>query len=304
MDRVTDVDLKLLRVFVAVAEAQGFAAAESQLDLSTSTISLHMSKLEGRLGVRLCERGRSGFELTERGRVVYQESKRILKSLDDFSETLARVRTKLAGRLSIGMTDALVMHPLFPISDAIREFNSVENEVEIELVVSPRQVLEHDVFEGRIHAAIGPFVRATAGLRFTPLFRDPQDLYCGGGHPLFGAPPEQAAAADLSQYRSVVRQYQNEFDRSRLGVVRSAAVVNNMEAMLVLLLSGGYIGYLPRYYAQSWVERGLLAKIDREDGTYDSEHAILTKRGDRDSSVVQRFLWIVKDVVSRRKDAP
>ena len=54
-------DLRLLRVFAKVVEAGGFSAAQIELNVSQSTISTHMTALEQRLGMRLCERGRSGF---------------------------------------------------------------------------------------------------------------------------------------------------------------------------------------------------------------------------------------------------
>ena len=56
-----DVDLRLLRVFLAVADAGSFSGAQAQLNVGGSTISLHMRELEKRVGFRLCERGRGGF---------------------------------------------------------------------------------------------------------------------------------------------------------------------------------------------------------------------------------------------------
>ena len=69
MSRMTieTADLRLFRLFMTVVEAGGFTAAQSELNLSLSTISTHFAELEGRLGVRLCRRGRSGFKLTEEG---------------------------------------------------------------------------------------------------------------------------------------------------------------------------------------------------------------------------------------------
>ena len=45
---------------------------------------------------------------------------------------------------------------------------------------------------------------------------------------------------------------------ARHGFKHSAATVESMEAQLILVLSGAYIGYLPEHYAQSWVEQGRL----------------------------------------------
>ena len=60
-------DLHLLYVFTSVAEAQGFSAAQIELNVSQSTISRQVSDLELRLGMKLCHRGRSGFRMTEKG---------------------------------------------------------------------------------------------------------------------------------------------------------------------------------------------------------------------------------------------
>ena len=296
MNRVSDLDLRMLRIFVAVTEAGGFSAAESQLNISTSTISIHMSNLEKRIGIRLCSRGRSGFRLTERGQVVYQETRQLLKTLDDYPGVLAGAKSLIAGRLAIGMVDGLVTHPRFPVAQAVRHFNQSDNDVQIELRVASRQSLEHDVVEGVLHAAIGPFVREITGLAFAPLFRERHELYCGKGHALFNAQRRIMARADLSTYPAVIRMYHADFDNARLKVVREAASVVTMEAMLTLLLSGGYIGYLPTHFARPWVESGELSEITRADMGYDSQHHLMTKRASRESTAMERFVGIVHGI--------
>ena len=74
LTNLSEGDIRLLKVFAKVVEAGGFSAAQIDLNISQSTISTHMTSLEQRLGVRLCERGRSGFHLTERGKLIYQEA--------------------------------------------------------------------------------------------------------------------------------------------------------------------------------------------------------------------------------------
>lgn len=294
MKRVADVDLRLLRIFVTVVKAQGFAAAEAYLNVSTSTISVHISDLEKRLGIRLCDRGRSGFRLTERGRIVYEETKRILLALDDFAGAVANVKSLVAGKLVVGISDALLTHPDFSISEIIREFNSIDNDVTIELLIAPKQDLESDVVEGRIHAAIGPFVRSRAGLSFAPLFLESHDVYCGVGHPLFAASKATIEDADLSGFPAIVRSFLPEYDRDQLGVIREQAMTNTIEGVLALLLSGSYIGYLPRHYAKPWVDLGKLFRIDRTDLTYQSQHGIITRASGRRSLALDTFESLLK----------
>ena len=67
---VTDFDVKLLKIFKSVADCGGFAAAEQQLGITKSTISVHMASLETRMGFRHCRPGRKGFSLTSEGQQV------------------------------------------------------------------------------------------------------------------------------------------------------------------------------------------------------------------------------------------
>ena len=66
LGQISDMDLRLLRVFRSVVECGGMAAAELELNIATSTISRHIKDLETRLGLTLCRRGRGGFALTPR----------------------------------------------------------------------------------------------------------------------------------------------------------------------------------------------------------------------------------------------
>jgi len=65
LGRIMDSDIRLLQVFRVVVDCGGLSASELELGIGRSTISKHISDLETRLGVKLCNRGRSGFTMTE-----------------------------------------------------------------------------------------------------------------------------------------------------------------------------------------------------------------------------------------------
>ena len=67
LGQVGDYEIRLLKVFKTVVECGGFSAAETVLNISRSTISVHMANLEQRLKLKLCNRGRAGSALTMRG---------------------------------------------------------------------------------------------------------------------------------------------------------------------------------------------------------------------------------------------
>ena len=85
-------DLKLLRLFACVVRHQGFAAAQQELNLSTSAISTYMSQLEAQLGFVLCHRGRGGFSLTSKGELFHQEALRLLAELEGFERYSAALK--------------------------------------------------------------------------------------------------------------------------------------------------------------------------------------------------------------------
>ena len=84
INRLQESDIKLLRVFHAVASCNGFTAAEPVLRMQRPNISAAIKKLEDRLDLVLCHRGRGGFQMTKEGEIVFSESKRIFHSFDSF----------------------------------------------------------------------------------------------------------------------------------------------------------------------------------------------------------------------------
>lgn len=273
MSRLADVDIRLLRIFKAVVEAGGFAAAQTALNTSTSTISLHMSELEKRLGFTLCKRGRGGFVLTDRGFLVYQRATKLLHTLDDQFANMHSLRKQLTGRIRIGVVDSLITHAKAPLIPALQKFNALDNEVEIQLLVDERSELERRVLTNDLHAAISPFVRPVSGLEFHMLLLEHHKLYCGAGHPLFG----QTGVVDgsITKHPFVLRSHHGPADEERFTDMRVRATANNMEAMLTLLLTGDYIGLLPDHMAESFVQAGRLWRLDAPEIEQTSQHSLV-----------------------------
>ena len=71
-DALTDLSLRQLLSFRAVADEGSFHGAADALDYTQSAVSQHVMGLESALGVRLFDRGRGRrtVELTEAGRLL------------------------------------------------------------------------------------------------------------------------------------------------------------------------------------------------------------------------------------------
>lgn len=290
MRRLDNVDLRLLRIFATIVEAGGFAGAQIALNLSQSTISTHMATLEDRLGFRLCQRGRRGFRLTEAGRAVHEQALEVFRALDSFATRTGAYSGQLAGTLRIGIVDGTIDHPYAPLQDALARFARRDHQVHVDLEIGAPQYLEQAVVDGRRDIAIGPLSRQGSGLVYRPLFQEPQALYCGRAHPLFTRPDTRIGRADLAASAFVARAYMHRADLDRVGHPRPGATVHHMEAQTMLVLSGGYIGFLPRHYADPYVRDGRLRAIRTEEFGYASTFYAAKRAGSAANRVLAAFL--------------
>lgn len=299
MKNVTDVELRLLRIFVTVVDAGGFAAAQAALNLGASTVSTHMAQLEQRLGARLCERGRAGFRLTDKGRSVYDAARRLLEAVEGFRAETSTLDARLAGDLRLGLVDATAGDPGSPVIDALRRFGGRDHRVHLHVAVDTPARLEQRVLDGQLDLAISAFPRHIAGLVYTPLYREEQVCYCGAGHRLFGAPDTPDLLAEIRRERLITRGYWNLSDLARLGLseASASATVDCMEAQAILILSGGYIGFLPAHYAAPWQAAGRLHQLLPGLLVYMAPFEIVTRKGAIGSRAAQ---LLVKDLLAAR----
>ena len=74
----TNVDLRVLKYFLAVADCGSFSAASKAVFIAQPALSRHILSLEQNLGVRLFDRQARGVRLTRAGLVVYESAQRML----------------------------------------------------------------------------------------------------------------------------------------------------------------------------------------------------------------------------------
>lgn len=124
--QLSDIDLRLLRIFRCVVESGGFSAAEVALNISRAAISAAMADLEIRLGFKLCHRGRSGFSMTDEGQQVYQYVLQLLASLEEFKTQINTLHSSLVGELNIGITDNMVSMTEMRITNALAKLKKLD----------------------------------------------------------------------------------------------------------------------------------------------------------------------------------
>lgn len=91
----------LMRVFAAVAEEGGFAAASRKLDLSPAAVTRAIVALEEQLGARLLQRTTRNVRFTDAGRRYYDDVRAILKSVAEANEAVSDTNAVPRGTLTI-----------------------------------------------------------------------------------------------------------------------------------------------------------------------------------------------------------
>ncbi len=291
LGQLSDVDIRRLRVFKSVTEAGGISAAELELNIGRSTISTHIKDLEIRLGVTLCRRGRSGFSLTEEGHHVYKATMRLLGSLDEFRAEISDVHNRLTGQINIALFDKIASNPDAHLDSAFKKFDHLAPEVSLSIYIEYLNEIERGVIEGRLQVGVIPGHRTSPRLTYNKLFDENVFLYCGKEHPLFEADNKSITKKDIlaCKYAGLGYHSPNMEIGRKLGMNRSVTVYDQ-EAIVHLLLSGCYIGYLPDHYAKSLVEEGLIRAIGTEEFNYQCEFFAIHRSSPKPSRLVQTFL--------------
>ena len=303
LGRVSDVDLRLLRIFKVVAESGGLAAAEVALGIGRSTISTHLADLETRLGARLCDRGRSGFALTSSGMKVFSALQGLMHSLDEFQQEMATLHGELSGELHVGMVDNLVWDERFSLADAFGAFAAVAEEVNLTVHVLSPDEIEKKLVDGTIQIAISPIMIHNPLLHYDVIFDETSYLYCGRDHPLFNMPDDQIDDARLADCSYVRKGYSVDPDfREKNDMLRHHVSAFHVEAIAVLILSGAHIGFLPESYAAGWVANGRLRAIRRSEWRAVFHFGAITRKNRSPTAVQDAFIRCLFDAVDRDCD--
>jgi len=105
---VSEMELRHLRYFIAVAEELHFARAAERLHIEQSPLSRAIKDLETDLGVQLFEREPRGTRMTWAGQVWLDGVRRVFTALDQAKSNLQAAASGFRGTLRIALSDGLV----------------------------------------------------------------------------------------------------------------------------------------------------------------------------------------------------
>jgi len=293
-------NIRQLQIFEAVARLQSYARAQQELGISVSAISNAMSQLEGQLGFSVCQRGRGGFALTEKGQLYLQQAIRVLSELNELERQSSLLKGEQSGTICISTLDSIETETALSLPVVLRSFSDKFPNVHIKLIIrTPAEQLS-GVLNNHIDLAIGSFHSRVHNIISEPLYREQHWLYCNDLHPFFYS--RQLDKEQISQSALVTRSYWNTSDLRHRGFTKGSATVESVDAQLLLILSGKYIGYLPEHYALPWIKENRLRVLLPNEFGFQSPFSAICKRGRSNEPYLKEFRNLLKkNTVSRPK---
>ncbi|MEM6466282.1 MAG: LysR family transcriptional regulator [Pseudomonadota bacterium] len=265
---VSDADLRLLRVFRAVAKAGGFVKAQDELGINQPAISSHIANLEQRLGVRLCERGRGGFALTQAGEEVLREAQGLLDQVEACSSRLQALGKRTATLVRVGVVDGLSGAPGNPLPEAMSQAKARLRDLRIRVGIYDyldclNAVLDRELDIGIV--GVGEAGDLPSEVEAHHLFDETSGLYCTPGHACAQEDTADAQLARLREARISAQSFVQDPVGQDLSVILHDESVEisqgNVEATLYLALAGSHVGLIPDHLSAPWVEAGRLVPV-------------------------------------------
>ncbi|MEM9490831.1 MAG: LysR family transcriptional regulator [Myxococcota bacterium] len=265
-----DIDLDDVAVFVRVVEARGFSAAARALGAPKSSVSRRVSRLEGKLGIRLLHRTTRSLTLTEAGRTYYERVSLAIAAMNDAASAAIEAREIPRGTVRITAPPDVGAEVL---PDIIARFvvRYPEVQIDVDLTAEPRSLVE-----GGYDLALRGGAQPDSALVLRKLQDTAFRLYASPDYLARTGVPGQPG--DLAGHTCVLFRARHGKQRWRLRSSRNAPdaadepdeivvqvsgpiVANNLSFIRRAVIAGAGIALLPELVGESIVQSGLLAGV-------------------------------------------
>jgi DNA-binding transcriptional LysR family regulator len=185
---MSDLDLRKLRYFLAVADELNYGRAAARLHIAQPALSRQITALEHELGVALFARSKRGTQLTEAGLLLREDAHALMQT----AAALQR-RARVAGRegqhFTVGFMPGIIVTP------AVRLLEQHFPDLRVDVVRTSWDDQVEMVHDGRVDASFVRLPVPRRGLTVIPLFCEPRVVALPATHYL--ADRKMVMVADL-----------------------------------------------------------------------------------------------------------
>lgn len=248
-------------VFARVVDAGGFGRAATQLGMSASAVSKHVSRLEAGLGVKLLHRSTRAMSLTEAGREVHAQCAVLVQAAQAAESAAGRLASAPRGTLRVSASVAFGQRCLLPLLPGLL---ARYPELRVDLVLLERFVdLAEEGFDVVLRLTDYPpeglAARSLGTVRFLLCAAPAYLARCG----------EPVTPQDLIGHNCIRLGHPTLQDHWRFSTPSGAVsvrvdgnvAVSGSEAVRQLLLAGLGCGIVPDFVAVEDVRAGRLREL-------------------------------------------
>jgi DNA-binding transcriptional LysR family regulator len=248
-------NVRLLRYFLAVADAGTFTEAAEVLHVSQPALSQQIKKLEGELGFALFQRGIRRVTLTPRGRDLISSARQVI----DAAETYRSHARSLVGgsqELTIGYRAA---HEA--IRSVVDSFRAERPDIDVKLRQYPMAATHAGLDAGDVDLAVLRLPVVLHDLQIVALYSEPRIALLPSGHIL--ACRARIHLADLAGVPWITTVAQDPLWQAHAQPIAqqdrpdASVVVGTLDEFLEAVIAGRGVGLAPASAARLYARPGV-----------------------------------------------
>ncbi len=255
-----NITFRQLRVFTEVARHLSFARAAQALHLTPPAVTMQVKEIESQVGLPLFERQGRVVSLTTTGEYFLVYAKRLLATLKDAEDAMARFRKLETGLLTIGM----VSTAQYFLPSLLTRFRDEHPGVDIRLrVTNNREALLELLRANDVDLAVMGRPPSELATRAEPFAAHPLVFVAPADHPLNAI--DRPPASMLESFPLVVRENGSGTRAAMEHFLRASRVsppitmeMSSNETIKQAVIAGMGLGFLSLHTVGLEVRSGLL----------------------------------------------
>jgi LysR family transcriptional regulator for metE and metH len=287
-------DLRHLKLIVAITEEKSVTRAGERLHLTQSALSHQLRDIEERLGTPLFLRLNKRMTLTQAGERLLHSAHQILAELKRAEDDLKQMVAGNQGVLRLS-TECYTCYHWLP--EILREFRSAYPEVEVKIALEATREPLPSLLNGALDLAIVTTRQRDKRLRYQPLFKDELVAIMAPAHPL--AAQAYLRPRDFTSQHLILYVPPKDSDLYQLVLLPAGVTparlsqVQFTEAVIELVKAGLGISVLARWAVQEQLKTGaLVARPVTRKGLHRQWYAALL-RNDAVPAYVNDFVELL-----------
>ncbi len=248
-----------LPAYRAVAETEHVRTAAEKLRISPSALSRSIGLLEESVGTQLFDREGRGIRLNPAGRTFLDSLRAAMRLVDEGLKSVES--SEFIGSVHIAVPDELTL----PLWAGLAKLGKDHPQLKICLRSVPADSINTMLAQGQLDLAFSEKVVAGEEVEIATFIETTNGIYCAKDHPL--AIVENPSREELLAHAFVagISDLDTPTDRWPVDIRRKVSLdVNRQQGVLEAALFGNLLAVLPDHVAKSYLDRGLLIKIDED----------------------------------------